>query len=446
MKTILLALLILSSTLWAEKHAFMVGVNDVGGQYSLYTDIDLQIMRKMLKKAGFNIHTLKGKNASLSKVREKFKSFYKLKKDDTFLFYYTGHGARMTGINKNEPIDNFFVLNDAIIGADTISGGILTDNEYSMHLHKISALKLSIVDACHSASIYKDLSSKKFVKSIIPKGTDTIFKRDNSIQNFQSFRPKNLINISAAQDNQQAESTPIGSIFTVALINLIQKNPNISFSSLENKLKKQMRPTARRISQRLTSLYPNKYFIYRGVKGKFRPSIDAAPLSLKERKIKDIFVKKRKANPSLASALETRPSSKPQSLKKLSVETADGKTRYPHGKPIKFNITSTIKNGYLYLFEKKQNNYTLLGKRKLQNCQNIGKEKYCKFDNLFASKPLGKTIAYAVVTKKPLTFKNKSIKKDFEIVEEFFDKEENLANQIKKEKVATVKLELVVTQ
>ena len=59
---------------------------------------------------------------------------------------------------------------------------------------------------------------------------------------------------------------------------------------------------------------------------------------------------------------------------------------------------------------------------------------------------MGKTIAYAVVTKKPLTFKNKSIKKDFEIVEEFFDKEENLANQIKKEKVATVKLELVVTQ
>jgi hypothetical protein len=445
MKKLLLALLILSSsTLWAEKYALMVGVNNVRGQYSLFTDIDLHIMEKMLKKAGFKTHILKGKNTSLKKVRKAFESFYSLNENDTFLFYYTGHGARMKGINKNEPIDNFFVLNDAIIGTNTISGGILTDNEYSMHLHQISAQKLSIVDACHSASIYKDLSSKKFVKSIIPKGSDSVFKRDNSIQSFQSFEPKNLINISAAQDNQQAESTPIGSIFTVALIQLIQKNPNISFSSLEKKLREQMKPTARRISSRLTSLYPNKYFIYRGVEGKFKPSIDTAPASLKNLRVKDIFVKKKKANPSLASVLEAKPSSLPQETNQLTISTADGKKHYPHGKPIKFNITSKIKEGYLYLFEKKQKNYTLLGERKLQNCQNMGKEKYCKFDNIYASKPFGKSVAYVVVTKKALKINNQSIKKDFEITEEFFDVEEDLATQIKKERVSGISLTLWV--
>lgn len=445
MKKLLLILLILSSTsLWAKKHALMVGVNDVGGRYSLFTDIDLQIMGKMLKKSGFKIHTLKGKNASLKKVREAFESFYRLNKNDTFLFYYTGHGARMKGINKNEPIDNFFVLNDAIVRIDSIGGGILTDNEYSMHLNQISAKKVSIVDACHSASIYKNLSLKKFVKGINSKGSDKIFKRDNSVQSFDSFKPKNLINISAAQDNEQAESTPIGSIFTVALIKLIQKNPNISFSSLENKLRKQMKPTARSISSRLTSLYPNKYFVYRGVEGKFQPSINTAPSSLKNIRVKDIFVKKRKANPSLASVLEPRTSSKPQSTKQLNISTADGETNYSHGESIKFNITSKIKKGHLYLFEKKQNTYTLLGERILSKCQDMEKEKYCKFDNIFASKPLGKSVAYVVVTKKPLVINKKSIKKDFEITEDFFDVEESLATQIKKNGLSTISLTLWV--
>ena len=445
MKKLLLALLLLFSTsLWAEKYALMVGVNDVRGQYALFTDIDLQIMGKMLKKAGFKTHILKGKNTSLEKVRKAFESFYNLNENDTFLFYYTGHGARMTGIHENEPIDNFLVLNDAIIGTDTISGGILTDNEYSKHLHKISAMKLSIIDACHSASIYKNLSTKEFVKSIIPKGTDTIFKRANSIQNFRSFKPKNLINISAAQDNQLAESTPIGSIFTVALINLIQKNPNISFSSLEKKLRKQIKPTARSISSRLTSLYPNKYFIYRGVEGKFKPNINATPASLKSLRVKDIFTKKRKANPSLASVLEPRVPSKPQNNKQLNISTANGKSHYSQGSSIKFNITSKIKKGYLYLFEKKKNTYTLLGEKILSECQDLGSEQYCKFDNILASKPLGKSIAYVVVTKKPLVINQKSIKKDFEITEDFFDVEENLATQIKQNGVKTASLTLWV--
>ena len=402
------------------------------------------MMNKMLKKAGFKTQILRGQNSSLKKIREAFKSFYNLNKNDTFLFYYTGHGARMKGINRNEPIDNFFVLHDAIIGTDTIGGGILTDNEYSMHLHKIPARKISIVDACHSASIYKDLSTKEFVKSIVPKGSDNIFKRDSSIQNFDSYKPKNLINISAAQDNEQAESTPIGSIFTVALINLIQNNPNISFSTLEKKLREKMKPTARSISSRLASLYPNKYFVYRGVKGEFKPSIATAPSSLKQLRVKDIFVKKRKANPSLASVLEPTAPVKPQSKKQLTITTADGKSHYPYRESIQFNVTSKIKKGYLYLFERKGNNYTLLGERTLSKCQDMGDKQYCKFDNIFASKPLGKSVAYVVVTKKPLVINRESIKKDFEITQDFFDVEENLATQIKQNGVSTVSLTLWV--
>ena len=443
MKKLLLILLILSSsTLWAEKHALMVGVNDVRGSNALFTDIDLQIMKKMLQKAGFKIHTLKGKNASLKKVREKFKSFYKLKRNDTFLFYYTGHGARMKGVNKNEPIDNFFVMNNAYFTNDnTIGGGVLTDNEYSMHLHKISAQKVSIVDACHSATIYKSLSKPKFIKSISSKkGANRVFNRGNKIINFQSFKPENLINISAAQDNQQAENSPIGSIFTVALVDLIKKNPNITFTSLENKLRNQMKPTARYIARKIG----NKYPVYAALEGKFTPEIYTAPKSLKGWRVKDIFVKRREANPSLASVLEPRVPSNPQKTKPLTISTADGKSHYPHGKPIKFNITSKIKKGYLYLFEKKETTYTLLGERALKNCQDMGKEKYCKFDNIYASKPFGKAVAYVVVTKNPLVVNKKSIKKNFKITNDFFDVEENLAKQIKRERVSGISLTLWV--
>ncbi|CAA6825627.1 MAG: Unknown protein [uncultured Sulfurovum sp.] len=435
MKKLLLALLILSSTLWAEKHALMVGVNDVKGEFHLNVNLDLEMMKVLLKKAGFEVHTLEGNKASLTEIRKKFKSFYSLGKNDTFLFYYTGHGARMRGVNENEPIDNFFVMHstDFDNNLTIVNSGALTDNEYSMHLHNIIAQKVSIIDACHSATLYKSLSKSKFVKSILPqKGSETIFDRANNIENFQSFKPNNLINLSAAKDNQQAEISPKGSIFTLVLIDLIKKNPNMTFKTLEKKIIGLIKPTALRIAKQTGA----------DVKGKFTPEIYTAPASLKNLRVKDIFVKKKKANPSLSSVLESKPSSKPQRTKQLSISTADNKTKYPEGKPIKFNITSTVKEGYLYLFEKKRNNYTLLGERKLQNCQNMGKEKYCKFDNIYASKPLGKSVAYVVVTKKALVINKKAIKKNFEITEEFFDVEENLATQIKKERVDQISLTL----
>jgi len=443
MRKLLLALLILtSSTLWAEKYALMVGVNDVRGKYTLFTDIDLKLMEKTLKKAGFKITKLKGENASLDKVRKAFKKYYKINKNDTFLFYYTGHGARMKGVNKNEKHDNLFVLNDANVSLDTIGGGILSDNEYSMHLHKIPAQKISIIDACHSASIYKNLSVNPSVKGIISKSVDNIFKRDRSVQNFQSFEPSNLINISAAQDHQFAENTPIGSIFTVGLIELIKNNPNISFATLEKKLVAKMKPTARSLSQRLQNLYPNRYFNYREVQGKFKPSINATPMKLKSLRVKDIFVKPRETKPSLNNVLDSKPPLKPEQKSKVSIETANGKIRYALGASIKFNIISKIKTGHLYLFEKKGENYTLLGEKNLKKCQNLGKEIYCKVDNIIASKPRGKSVAYVVITKKPLTINNQSITKDFKIDQDFFGAEESLAQQIKKERVAQVSLTL----
>jgi len=421
MKKILISLLILSiTTLWAEKYALIVGVNDVHGENALYTDIDLKIISKLLKKSGFKITQLRGRDASLKKVREKFKSFYSLRSKDTFLFYYTGHGARMQGVNSNEPVDNFFVMNSAFFSnEDTVAGGVLTDNEYSMHLHKIKAQKISIIDACHSATIYKSLSNKVFVKSIHPKGGKKIFNRARNILNFQSYKPKNLINISASKDSQQAENSPIGSIFTVALVDLIKKNPNISFRSLEKQLRKKIRPTALSIAQRVKSRYPS----YAGLEGNFTPVITTLPRTLKHLLVKDIFVKQ-KPHPSLATVLIENPKHK------LTIETSNHKKDYPLNRPIKLNIFSKIKEGYLYIFEQKQNSYTFLDQQELEDCQNIGARQRCKVDTIYATKPLGESVIYAVVTKAPLNINQKEVQKD------------KLIKQLKRDKIDGVSLKL----
>ena len=441
-KILLLLAILLSSTLFAEKHALLVGVNSVRGDLQLFTDIDIKIMERLLKRGGFKIHKLLNKKASLANIRVSLKKFDSLTPNDTFLFYYTGHGAKIKGAN-HKKFDNIFVLSSTYFSdVNTIGGGILTDKEFSKYLYNIKAKKVTIVDSCYSGTIYKSISSPKFTKSIAPKdkGLGQIFNRAKTIPSFKSYRATNLINISASHDNQRSENSPKGSIFTIALDRLIRKYPNITFSKLNQKLQTQIKPIAREIAHKLEFSYP----AYLGLEGKFKPKMYTAPSSLKNLALKDIFLKPK-----------PKPIAKPRPLKivleqktapKLTIETSDGEKVYKEGYTITFDITSTQKRGYLYLFEEKEQNYTFLGEKELINCQLINGKRECQFDNIFATKPFGKTVAYAVITKQKLKIHNKSITKDFIITQEFFDEEVSLAQQIKKERVAGAKLELFVTE
>lgn len=413
---ILVTLLLFSHNLWAKKFALLVGVNTINGNNHLYTDIDINIVRNMVKKYGFQVTTLTEEKATLTELRKAFKSFYHLKKDDVFLFYYTGHGAIMEGQEPNTQ-ENFFALHTTSFkGKDTIVGGVLTDKEFSNHLHKINAKKISIIDACHSGTIYKSISNlnQPQVKSLISKGNNGIFKRGKNIKNFKAQKIENFINISAAKDNEQAENSPNGSVFTVALVKTIKNNPSISIKELEKKVRKETRTTAYGLAHKF-----DVNSIYSQLMGKFTPVLKVIPKAYNRLRVKDVFYKGgRFTLNSVFNALN-------RDIKKLKITT--DKEKYGKGEVIVVNIKSDINNGYLYLFEKKGDKYTFLGEKKAS--------KYSQFKDIYASTPYGSSIIYAVITKKRLTINNQSLKKDSIITEEYLGDNESLAQQISKERV-----------
>lgn len=426
---IAIILLISANSLWAKKVAILVGVDNIKGAGQLpYTHIDINIMTNLLNEYNFDsIIPLTGDKATLEEIRIEFNKLYKdLNKDDTFLFYYSGHGAMMKGARKNSE-DNIFLLNQAHISNETIKNGVLTDKEFSNLLYKIEAKKISIIDACHSGSIYKGIISKRDNTSIVKsfpstKGLGGIYNRGEDIMNFKKKELNNFVNISAAKDSELTEESPEGSVFTLTLIKVIKNNPNITLKELETKVQNQTKKTALAIARKHPSTK------YAKLKGKAKPVLGTMPKNLEGLRVKDVF--SNSTNFTLERAFNN--TSIPNTIN-LSI-TSDKKI-YTENDLMIIKVTSSSQDGYLYLFEKKGDTYYFLEEKKLK--------KFSKFNTIYPSKPFGKTIIYSIATKNKLQINKENLTKDFKITNDFFDGK-SLAEQLKQEQLSKVKLELCI--
>lgn len=120
------------------------------------TQNDVLMIRYILLKEGYspaNIIMLgieKDYPATLDKVKNAFNEIgSKIKSNDKFIFYFSGHGFQLADTNKDEDdkLDEAMVLYDDLLVDDEV-------NEVYKKMYKTSQNTM-IVDACHSGSSYK---------------------------------------------------------------------------------------------------------------------------------------------------------------------------------------------------------------------------------------------------------------------------------------------------
>jgi hypothetical protein len=213
-----------------RKDALIVGVgrykNNVETLYGVKKDV--KRVRKLLNYFDVNkILTLEDSRATLYAVRKEFYRYIHSKKNakgNTFIFYYSGHGVQVLDKNGDESDkkDEATALYDFEINkSKVITKGVLLDDELYTLLAQIKSKKILIFDKCHSGSSHRNYNV--FVKSINGdyKVSSKLLKSINRKKVAKKI--KNFIIFSATKDNQKAEDSPDGGLFTKSFIDGILK-------------------------------------------------------------------------------------------------------------------------------------------------------------------------------------------------------------------------------
>jgi len=276
-----------------QSDALIVGVGKYKNRIRPLSGVKKDL--KKIKKFFNNFHithitTLENNKARLKDVRDAFNSYIystKNRKENTFIFYYSGHGIQVIDSNGDEKDnkDEATALYDIDLNdKDFITGGVLLDDELHSLLAQIDSKKIIIFDKCHSGSSHR--GNSPYIKSI--KGEyklSTKFLEDIN-QNIKSKKPlKDFIIFSATKDDQEAEDSPIGGLFTNSFVDGIihkkadRNNDNkITIAELEKFCGENISALASEISRNNKNI---------SLKGKFKPYF--APKEVKNNTISSIF-------------------------------------------------------------------------------------------------------------------------------------------------------------
>ena len=248
-----------------RKDALVVGVGEYKNNVETLFGVekDLKKIRKLLNYFHVNtITTLEDSRATLSSVKREFYKYIHSKKNvkgNIFIFYYSGHGVQVDDANGDELFDRkdeATALYDFEINRQkAITKGVLLDDDLGNLLAKIKSKKILIFDKCHSGSSHR--ASNPFVKSINGKyKLSSKFLR--SINNKKRVKKiKDYIVFSATKDNQKAEDSPEGGLFTNSFVNGIlnktadtNRDKKITLSELKQFCKRNIHLLAKRINKK----------------------------------------------------------------------------------------------------------------------------------------------------------------------------------------------------
>ena len=165
------------TTIKDKRLALVIGNNDYSEVSKLSNPInDAKAIKNALEACGFEVMTLE--NGTEKSIKEKVREFSeKLKSYDVGLFYYSGHGIEVNGVNYIAPVD---IVREATAN-DIAEECVATEFILSKmgEAGQTNKTYIMVLDACRDnpfKNIFKDLGNQTWkAPSVVPSGSITCF-------------------------------------------------------------------------------------------------------------------------------------------------------------------------------------------------------------------------------------------------------------------------------
>lgn len=232
------------------------------------------------------IQTLLNDRATKKSITNQLVKILKiLKKEDTFLLYFSGHGAQENANNRFiEEQDNLLECLVCYPEKDQTKSNLLADKElqYLLSTCKTQAHIVTIFDCCHSGDMVRSDNTLKRLSKVFPARPyeEFVFAPTQTEQQLKAegFLKRvpfiNSIHIAACQSNQSAWENEKGGVFTYYLLRLLKESHShlsyqfitqwIKINIRDNTLEKQVPTISIQGAGRFTAssswlgLYPDK--------------------------------------------------------------------------------------------------------------------------------------------------------------------------------------------
>ncbi|MBX2883861.1 MAG: caspase family protein [Granulosicoccus sp.] len=234
-------LILCSSNSFAANRALLIGVTEYEQKRFNLSGIekDLVTMSQFAELLGYEknqIRTLTGTEVTRENVQNEFDQFLTdgVGPNDSVLIYYSGHGVQIRDESDDETDgrDEALTMYDLALIPKGYSG-LLADDELQHMLNDLPSRNIMlVVDACHSGTVTRSLTtsvtlaSRAFgnnyqIKALPYRGEPT--RGLGNMGKAIEASAEGLIALSAAQDDEQALATNLGSTFTLSLFTALQQ-------------------------------------------------------------------------------------------------------------------------------------------------------------------------------------------------------------------------------